>query len=93
MTFTDNGYSSSSRTNHEFRVNELDPSNIGTHLITFYIDFIDHENINPIVRVKKTFNVIIDGECLRTVFTFLPLLQDDYMVGSGDRQIRWTENE
>lgn len=85
MTFTDNGYSESSRTTHEFRVNELTPSNIGTHLATFYIDFYDHENINPIVRIKKEFNVIIDGECIRTTFTFKPLPQEDYMISSGAR--------
>lgn len=79
----DRSHSTSSRTNHEFRVSTLSPTHIGTHKATFYIDFYDHANINPIVRVKKEFNVIIDAECVRSTFAFKSIVTPIYMINTG----------
>lgn len=79
----DRGHSASSRTKHEFRVNTTSPSHIGTHKATFYIDFHHHSNINPIVRVKKEFNVIIDAECVRSTFAFKSIVTPIYMINTG----------
>jgi hypothetical protein len=64
-------------------VNTGSVSHIGTHKATFYIDFYDHPNINPIVRVKKEFNVIIDAECVRSQFTFKSITTAPYMIRAG----------
>jgi hypothetical protein len=89
LTFHDRGHGGT----HEFRVNTGSAAHIGTHKATFYIDFYDHPNINPIVRVKKEFNVIIDAECVRSTFDFKSITTTPYMIRAGQRNIDFRENE
>jgi hypothetical protein len=89
LTFIDRGLGGT----HEFRVNTGSAANIGTHKATFYIDFHDHPNINPVVRIKKEFNVIIDAECVRSTFDFKSITTTPYMISTGQRNIDFLENE
>ena len=66
VTFVDNGYNG----NHELRVLSTDPTHVGTHAMIIYIEFWSRADINPVVRKKMEFNVVIDAACIHTTFTF-----------------------
>lgn len=89
VTFVDKGY----KGNHELRAISTDPADVGTHKVYLYIDFVNYEDINPIVRVKKIFNIVIDAECIRTKFTFKSIPTMNAMTLRSKVDHTWYENE
>ena len=88
VTFVDKGYKGS----HELRAISTDPADVGTHKVYLYVEFYNYADINPIVRVKKTFNIVIDAECIRTKFTFKAIPKMLTMTLRSTITQTWYEN-